>query len=174
MAANITLSTLVTETFSKGLKTLTHILEVAEKHAKENGVDANTYLDARLIDDMKPLSFQVQVATNTVAKTISRLQGLPDATDAWTSDETTVEQLHARIKKAEAIIAAADASVIDAKAGEQVDLPFGPQILQLTARESALNQGIPNFYFHVQTAYAILRAQGVPIGKRDYISSFFG
>lgn len=50
--------------------------------------------------------------------------------------------------------------------------PLGPTSLQLTAEASALNQGIPNFFFHLQTAYAILRSKGVPIGKRDYIGSF--
>jgi hypothetical protein len=50
--------------------------------------------------------------------------------------------------------------------------PMGKQPIQAKARDAALNQGIPNFFFHLQTAYAILRAKGVPIGKRDYIGNF--
>ncbi len=52
--------------------------------------------------------------------------------------------------------------------------PFGPNGLELTAQASALNQGLPNFFFHLNIAYAILRSKGVPLGKRDYIGSFLG
>ena len=74
--SNITLSEVVLTTYSKGLDTLTHILKAAQEHAKANGIDADaTYPNARLIDDMLPLSFQVQTATRTVLKVINRLQG---------------------------------------------------------------------------------------------------
>ncbi|KAM7200840.1 protein of unknown function (DUF1993) domain containing protein [Naviculisporaceae sp. PSN 640] len=169
----LTLSSVVLPTFSRGLDTLTHILKAAQEHAATNGIDADaTYPNARLVEDMRPLTFQVQNSTRTVLRVVHRLQGT--AEDTWEDNETTFADLYARIEKAQELIKKADAKAIDERAETEVEVPFGPQTFKFTAKDSALNQGIPNFFFHLQTAYAILRAQGVPIGKRDYISSFLG
>ncbi|KAK4188594.1 hypothetical protein QBC35DRAFT_495881 [Podospora australis] len=167
------LSSVVINYFSKGLSTLQHILQKAEEHAASQGKDATAeFIDAKLIDDMKPLTFQVQNSTSTVRKTLYRLQGQED--QPWEDNEKTFADLYARVEKARKLIQDADQGKIDELADSEVDLPLGPTTLKTTARESALNQGIPNFSFHLITAYAILRSKGVPVGKRDFIGSFLG
>ncbi|OIW27094.1 hypothetical protein CONLIGDRAFT_496568 [Coniochaeta ligniaria NRRL 30616] len=169
--SSISLSQIVIPTFTKGLKTLDHIINRAEQHAKEKGLDPNVeYPGARLVEDMNPLTFQVQNATTTVRKTLSRLTG--QDIEAWTDDERTIADLHKRIGFALSLLESVDAKQIDDRADHQVELPFGNQILKLSGKDTALSQGLPNFFFHLQTAYAILRAKGVPIGKTDYLSSF--
>ncbi|KAM7215610.1 protein of unknown function (DUF1993) domain containing protein [Rhypophila decipiens] len=170
---SLTLSSVVLPTFSKGLDTLTHILQAAQEHASKNDINADdTYPNARLVDDMRPLTFQVQNSTRTVLRVVSRLQGTAEET--WEDKETTFADFYERIDKARNILRNADVKKIDERAETQVEVPLGPQVFKISAKDSALNQGIPNFFFHLQTAYAILRAQGVPIGKRDYIGSFLG
>ncbi len=84
-------------TFRKGLNTLLHILEKAEEHAKQTGIKADDYVTAALCEDMKPLSFQVQVVSNTVKKSIWRVTG--DEIESWEDNESTMAQLTARVKK---------------------------------------------------------------------------
>ncbi|KAK4148783.1 hypothetical protein C8A00DRAFT_47456 [Chaetomidium leptoderma] len=140
----LTLSEVVIPTFTKGLTTLSYLLTVAQEHAKSNYLDPDAeYPNARLADDILPLTFQVQNVTKTVRKTLARLE---------------VDDLLARVVKTKELLAGVDRGVIDARA----DRPLGQQTIQ----------GIPNFFFHLQTAYTILRAKGVPIRKRDYIGSF--
>lgn len=118
---SLTLSSITISTFSKGLSTLVHILQKAEEYAASQGLDANAeYINARLIDDMLPLTFQVQNVTNTVRKTLTRSQGKAD--EPWEDGEKTFAGLYARIEKARQVIKEADAAAIDAKADETVDL----------------------------------------------------
>jgi len=117
----LTLSEVVLPTFAKGLTTLSHILTAAQEHAKANGLDADAeYPGARLVNDMLPLAFQVQNATKTVRQTLARLQGTED--DLWENDEKTVADLLARVEKARALVKAADAAAVDARAEETVTL----------------------------------------------------
>ncbi|KAK4163860.1 hypothetical protein QBC43DRAFT_318838 [Cladorrhinum sp. PSN259] len=168
---SITLSSITLTTFSSGLDTLTHILKKAQEHAASQSVDADaTFPSARLIEDQLPLTFQVQTTTSTVRKILARLQGQED--QPWEDKETTFAELFARIEKTKKLVAEADKAKIDERADVEVELPLGQTTLKLSSKDSALNFGIPNFFFHLNTAYSILRAKGVPVGKRDYISSF--
>ncbi|KAK4231618.1 hypothetical protein QBC38DRAFT_354582 [Podospora fimiseda] len=171
--ATITLSSLTLSTFSTGLQTLTHILQKAQSHATSQSLDPDTnYPSARLIEDQLPLTFQIQNATTTIRKTLNRLQGIQD--QPWEDTETTFAELFERIEKAKKVIEGSDKEKIDERAGEEVELPLGQTTIKLSARDSVLNQAIPNFYFHLNTAYSILRAKGVPVGKRDYIGAWVG
>jgi uncharacterized protein len=191
--ASVTLYDAVVPTLTKGLKTFDHILTKAEEHVKAKGLDADAELpQARLVEDQNPLVFQVQNATRTVKVTLDRLTGKESA--PYENTEKTLQDLHARINDALGLLEAADADVINGRGAEQVevsvfpaprerevnvqliivDRPFGGKNLKFTARDAALNQGVPNFFFHLNTAYSILRAKGVPIGKADYIGSFLG
>lgn len=119
--SSITLSEVVLSTYSKGLDTLTHILKAAQEHAQANGIDADaTYPNARLIDDMLPLSFQVQNVTRTVLKVVNRLQGTEE--EVWENDEKTFADLYKRIEKAKNVIQGADAKLIDERADVEVEL----------------------------------------------------
>jgi hypothetical protein len=119
--STLTLSEVILPTFTKGLKTLDHIISRAEQHAVSKGLDPNTeYPNARLIDDMKPLTFQVQNATKAARMTLSRILG--QELEAWTDDERTVADLHKRIALALNLLEGVDARQIDERAGEIIEL----------------------------------------------------
>lgn len=107
-------------TFTKGLKTFQHILTKAEEHAKANGVDVNTYAEARIIEDQLPLTFQVQNATKTVKTNIGRLTGVE--LEPFENKEKTFADLHARIKETLDLLSKVDAATVNAKASSEVEL----------------------------------------------------
>jgi len=120
---------------------------------------------------MRPLSFQVQVASNTVKKSIWRLTG--EEVESWEDDETTLEQLKARVQKTLDLLGKTDPKSVDGREDRLVELQLGKGgSLNLPAKAYVFSYAHPNFFFHLQTAYAILRMKGVPLGKQDYLSSF--
>ena len=126
--------------------------------------------EGKLIDDMRPLTFQIQVCSNTIKKLLARVAGATDV-PAWADDETTFEQLHARIAKTQDLIKSIDESkYVDAET--EVELQVGPHTMKISAKKYMLGYALPNFFFHLNTTYAILRSKGVPIGKADYIGPF--
>ncbi|KAK1833687.1 hypothetical protein QBC39DRAFT_345842 [Podospora conica] len=172
--ATLQISDLLVDTYTKGLNTLLHILDVAASHAAANGVDPSTYLDARLVEDQRPLSFQIQNATRQVRLVVGRVTGteIPGVEDT----EKTVDEFRARIASALEFLKGVDRKGIDefVERGESVTQPFGPGLsTQVSAKDAVLGHAIPNFYFHVSTAYGILRARGVPVGKKDWIREWF-
>ncbi|KLU85563.1 hypothetical protein MAPG_04586 [Magnaporthiopsis poae ATCC 64411] len=159
--------------FEKGLKALDAILSKAEAHAAEQGINADTYPAEKLIEGMLPLSFQVQVVSNTTKKWIQRITGAE--LNEWEDNETTMAQLHARVKKTLDLLATVDAAAVNGKEDNIVELQMGKLgTRNMPAKEYTLNYAVPNFFFHLQTAYAILRAKGVPLGKPDYLGPFLG
>ncbi|CAK7275060.1 hypothetical protein SEPCBS57363_006484 [Sporothrix epigloea] len=168
----VTLYEVSITTFDKGLTTLKHILEKAKEYATTQGTDPNTYVNASLCDDMKGLAFQVQVASNTVKKSVWRLTGTD--VESWADDETTLEQLIERTQRTIDLVQTVDEALITGKDDNIVELQMGKNgSRNLAAKAYVLNYALPNFFFHVQTAYAILRAQKVPLGKSDYLGGFF-
>ncbi|KAH7375704.1 hypothetical protein B0T11DRAFT_270819 [Plectosphaerella cucumerina] len=163
----------VVPTIKNGLKTFDHILNRAERDAVEKGIDANSvYPEARLIDDQKPLTFQVQNATQTVKLTVSRLTGIE--LEPWENNEKTFADLHKRIHDALELLDTVDPAVVATRVDTIVELPLGGNVTSVTVQQAVLGHSVPNFFFHLNTAYSILRAKGVPLGKADYISSFLG
>lgn len=155
------------KTAKAALLTLDHVLAMAEKSP-----DAANLLHARLIDNMKPLTFQVHMVTRTTQYLMSRLMSR-DAVP-YTNDLTTYSDMHGRI--AETITALdRDTSpmVVEQNAGvygiEQLG-PLGPQ--NITNRVFAFAVAMPNIQFHTAMAYAILRKGGLPLEKSDYIPGF--
>lgn len=144
------------------------LLVKGAQHAKDRGVDEQTYLNWRLAPDMFPLTRQVQIATDFGVRGMSRLAGvdpvsLPDT-------ETTFMELQARLKKAWEIISGLDADAIDANPQGDVTFPAGrDKTMTLPRATYALNAIIPNVGFHASMTYAILRHLGVPLGKRDFM-----
>jgi len=119
--ATITISSHVATTFTKGLNTLSHILDVAEAHAAKTGADVNNdYLPARLIEDQRPLSFQIQNATKNVKAHLDRLSGSDAA--PWEDTEKTWGELRGRIDKAKKYVEGVDLSVIDKRLEEGVQV----------------------------------------------------
>jgi hypothetical protein len=152
-------------TSARGLKTLSALLDKAKAHAEASGTNPVT---ARLFDDMLPLSGQIQRASDTAKGAISRLAGV-DA-PPMADDETTFAQLQDRVAKTLAFVESVPASAFEGAAEREITVPAGPSIiLGFTGLEYLLEFVIPNFQFHVVTAYDILRNQGVPLGKRDFL-----
>lgn len=150
------------------LASLTSILKVAEAHPS-----AASFPTARLYEDMLPLTFQVHTVTDTASKLVARLTGV-DPTP-FENNLSTYEEMHARIAQVVEIVEKADKEVVNGRAGESVTMGLGPGVsVELKAWEYLQGYGLPNMFFHLNMTYAILRNQGVPLGKRDYSTAFLG
>ncbi|CAK7241901.1 MAG: hypothetical protein STHCBS139747_003374 [Sporothrix thermara] len=171
----ITLYEVSIGTFKKALSVLKHILEKSVEHATAQGVDPNDYVQARLCEDMLPLSFQVQTASNIIKKSLWRVYGdeVPIWAESWADDETTMEQLIARVQRTLDALEVVDKASLNSREEQKFDLAMGRHgTHNLSAKFYMLNYALPNVYFHVQTAYAILRSKNVPLGKMDYLNIY--
>ena len=150
------------------LNNLTAFLEKAEAHAGENGVDLGTYADARLAPDMMPLVRQVQTASDAAKGGSARLAGVeaPSMPDT----ETTFPELKARVAKTIAFLETIKPDAVNGDDQRTIELKFPGVTMTFTAVDFLLQFSLPNFFFHVVTAYDILRAQGVPLGKMDFLA----
>ncbi|CAK7210584.1 hypothetical protein SBRCBS47491_000822 [Sporothrix bragantina] len=160
---------------TRGLLTFDHILRKAEAYAKANGIDADAvYPSARLVADQLPLVFQVQNATKTVRNYVITLTG--EDIPTFEDNEKTIADLHARIQSALALLKKLTPDVANERGDSQSSTfsPSGSHPVTLKAKDAVLFQAIPNFIFHLTTGYSILRAQGVPVGKADFIANFIG
>lgn len=154
--------------FDIGLKSLSAILDKAEAHAADKKFDSSVLLQSRLSPDMFPLVRQVQIAADQAKNGSARLAGV-DA-PRYEDNETTMDQIKARIAKTAAYLKTLDPKQIDASADREITFPLGPTNNGHMKGDDYLNHFVlPNFYFHVTAAYAILRHCGVDIGKRDFI-----
>lgn len=156
--------------FEIGLNALSVILDKAEAHAEAKKIDPTVLLNARLFPDMFPLTRQVQIACDQAKNGAARLAGLepPKHED----NEKTFAELKARIAKALAYVKTLDAKAIDVATDRQVTFPLGPNNKGHMKGADYLNHfALPNFYFHLTTAYDILRHCGVEIGKRDFLGA---
>ena len=153
--------------FLQMLTALSAILDKAAAHAEANGMDEAELLQARLAPDMFPLTRQVQIATDHAKGAAARLAGreVPKFED----NEATFDELKARIAKTLDFVSSVEVSEIDGSEDREVTLPMRDRTLNLTGQRYLLHFALPNFYFHVTTAYDILRQNGVPLGKRDFI-----
>ena len=155
--------------FVRHLHILGEILLIAEKHAGEHGIAPAALLAARLYPDMFPLTGQVRAACDTAQRTTARILGKdpPSSEDA----DKTFGEMQERIQKASAFVGGHPADAFRAAEQRTVDFPLGKESVKLTAREYLTRFSLPNFYFHVTTAYDILRHNGVVLGKRDYLGA---
>jgi hypothetical protein len=153
--------------FAHVLRNLSAILDKAQAHADAKKVDAAVPGGLRLIADMFPLSRQVQIACDTAKGAVARLAGveIPKHEDA----EQTIPELKARIAKTLDFIGSVPAAKIEGSDEREVVLKMRGQDVKYNGLVYLLGHAMPNFYFHVTTAYNILRANGVEIGKRDYL-----
>ena len=166
----MSISTASIPVFEIGLNALSVILDKAEAHAEAKKIDPTVLLNARLFPDMFPLTRQVQIACDQAKNGAARLAGLepPKHED----NEKTFAELKARIAKALAYVKTLDAKAIDAAADRQVTFPLGPNNKGHMKGADFLNHFVlPNFYFHLTTAYDILRHCGLEVGKRDFLGA---
>lgn len=154
-------------TFIRGLNQLSAILTKAAAYAETRKIDPSVLINARLAPDMFPLSRQVQITSDGVKGCAGRLAGIEIPSFADT--ETTFEELQARIKKTITFLQTVTASQIDGTEAKTITLKAGPRELSFNGQDYLLNFVIPNFYFHITTTYAILRHNGLDIGKMDFL-----
>lgn len=152
--------------FTRYLTNLQNILAKAEANAAERKIKPDVLASSRLAPDMHALSFQVQTATDRVKLALARLAGRTPP--SWEDNETTLEQLRERIGKALAYVATFKPEDLDGSETKTLTLKIGGEERQVNALDHILHNAIPQIYFHITTAYAILRHSGVPIGKRDF------
>jgi hypothetical protein len=155
--------------FARHLRTLGEILVIAEKHATEHDITPEALLSARLYPDMFPLAGQVRAACDTARRSTARILGM-DPPSSEDTDKTFAE-MQERIKKASAYVGSHPADAFRAAEQRTINYPMGKESVKLTAREYLTRFSLPNFYFHVTTAYDILRHNGVVLGKRDYLGA---
>jgi hypothetical protein len=167
---SLTMSTVSVPAFVRGLSILSTLLKKGEEHAAQAGLDPDTLLGARLADDMLPLTAQIQRASDTAKFAAQRIGG--GEAPKFADDETSFAQLQERIANTIAYLQGVDAAQLDAGADREVTLKFGSFGANFTGESYLLTFALPNFYFHVVTAYDILRKQGVKIGKLDYLGAF--
>ncbi|KAK6331838.1 hypothetical protein TWF718_002379 [Orbilia javanica] len=170
--ASLTLFDVTVPLFRRGMNTLKHILQKGEEYAKENGISTNDVVNWKLAEDMKPLTFQIQTASNTAKNTCVRVAKLELA--ALDDNEETLEDLYKRIDTTLALLDDVEAShkaAFEGKETAEVVMPTRAGERKFTGQSYVQTFAIPNFYFHVTTAYAILRNHGVPVGKLDYLGA---
>lgn len=152
----------------RALQNLDAILGKAEAYVEaDDGIEPSTLIQARLHPNMRPLVFQIQVATDTAKGAAARLTGRE--VPSWPDDEETFEDLHARVGKAIDYLSGFRPEDFDGAEDRPIQLKLGPNTYDFTGRSYLAGFVLPNFYFHVTTAYAILRHHGVLIGKRDFL-----
>ena len=150
------------------LTALSGVLEKAEADAAARKVDPAVLLQYRLAPDMFPLLRQVQIAADFAKGTAARLAGVE--VPSWPDDEATFEQLQARIRKTLDFLASLDAGQFAGSDAREIVLrPGTDKEKRYDGRTYLLNYAVPQFLFHVTTAYAILRHAGVGIGKKDFM-----
>lgn len=153
--------------FIRGFDTLSAILEKGRDHAREQGWDESELTEARLIADMAPLTAQVQRCSDTAKGLAVRIGQVENV--AMADEEVTLDDLQARIAKTVQFLRAVPREAFDGRDEAEVVLPTPSGDIPFTATTYAVGFAIPNFYFHLTTAYALLRMKGVPIGKLDYL-----
>lgn len=157
--------------FRQMLGGLKDVLAKAEAHIADKKLDPNAFLQARLFPDMFPLLRQVQVATDFAKSVSARLAGVevPKVEDS----EQTFADLQARIDNVLAFIGGLGAAKFDAAATREIILrPGTPKEKHMTGETYLLAYGLPQFFFHVTMAYALLRHNGVEVGKKDFMGSY--
>lgn len=156
-------------TFARMLKNLAAILAKAEQQAKAKGYDPSVLLSARLAPDMFPLIRQVQIATDHAKGAVARLTG--NQVEAIEDKEITFADLQARIAKVIAIVESYKPDQYEGAETREISVKIPNAELKFSGVDYLNTWALPNFYFHLTTAYAILRHNGVDLGKRDFLMS---
>ena len=155
--------------FEIGLTALSNVLDKGAAFAAAKKVAPETLASYRLAPDMFTLARQVQVACDQAKNGSARLAGVE--APKYEDNETNLEQLKARIAKTLAYIRTLDARQIDGASDREIVFPVGPNKGQMKGADYLNHFVLPNFYFHITAAYAILRHCGVEVGKRDFLGA---
>ncbi len=150
------------------LNNLSHILSKAEQFVEAKKIDPTALTTYRLAPDMFPFTRQVLIACDAAKNGVARLSGVE--APKFDDTETTLAQLQERIQKTLAFIATVPASALDGTEDKAITFPAGPgKTRTLKGQDYLCHWMLPNLYFHITTAYSILRHNGVEVGKIDYL-----
>lgn len=153
--------------FAQGLRALVGILAKAQAHAEARGIDPAALLQARLYPDMLPFNRQIHLCTDFAKGPVARLAGQEPT--SFADVETSFTDLIARVQNTLAIVEGFTADQIDGSEDKDITLIRRGESTVVKGRAYLLEQAMPNFYFHLTTAFAILRHNGVEIGKKDFL-----
>ena len=168
---SVSLYTATVPVLKQMLLALSDVLKKGEQYAEQRNFDSATLLQSRLFPDMLALVRQVQIACDFAKSVPSRIAGVEVA--AYEDTEQSFAELQQRISKTLALIEGFTATQLDGSAVKEVVLrPGTPKEKKLSVEDYALKYGMPQFFFHVTTAYNLLRHNGVEIGKKDFMGSY--
>ncbi|HEY2257134.1 MAG TPA: DUF1993 domain-containing protein [Variovorax sp.] len=156
--------------FTRGLGQLAHVLDKALAHAVSAGIDPTEFVNARLAPDMFTLAGQVQSASDAAKLGAARLAGI--TAPSFPDTETTYAELQARVHKTIEFLNSIDRALIEGQEAREITLKLRGTELKVPALRMLLQFTTPNFYFHLTTAYDVLRHKGVPVGKIDFLGAF--
>ena len=155
--------------FTRALTNLSNQLDKAHAHATSKKVDFKAFADARLIADMMPLTAQIQIASDNAKGAVARLAGIE--APKYEDTEKTYEELRARIAKTLDFIGGVKPEQFAGAETREVVLKFPSVTLTFNGKDYVTKFALPNFYFHVTMAYALLRKNGVGLGKPDFMGA---
>ncbi len=155
--------------FVRMLGNLVACLDKAEAHAREKKFEPSVYLEARLAPDMLALPTQIQIACDTAKHCVARLAGL-DA-PAFADNEKTLDELRQRVRKTIDYLQSVPAAQIDGSDAREISVPRRTGAIMMSGESYLKHFALPNFFFHVTTTYALLRHNGVELGKMDYLGA---
>lgn len=155
--------------FARALRNLSAILDKAQAHCTERKIDPLVLTGARLYPDMLPFTRQITIACDNAKGAVARLAGVENPKHDDT--EKSFDELKQRIARTLEFIDGVKPEQIDGSEQRDVTLKLGGRDVHFKGQDYLLGFALPNFYFHVVTAYAILRHNGVPLGKTDYLGS---
>jgi len=156
--------------FARLLANMGNWLDAARAHAEVKKFDPAVYMTLRLAPDMLPLPRQIQICSDAAKGCIARLAG--QEVPSWPDDETTLEQLAARIARTRDFVLSVPAEAVNGSEEREIVIPRRDAEPRRFKGEFYLHHfALPNFYFHATTTYALLRQAGVPLGKMDFLGA---
>jgi len=153
--------------FKKSLTQLLHVMEKGVANAKSRSFDTTVLVNARLAPDMLPFSKQVQLTSDFAKNSLARLAGIDPP--KFEDNETTMDELVARVKKTLEYIDTVPATALEGSETRDIKIPLRDRTLEMKGLPYLQGWALPNFFFHYVTAYNLLRHNGVDVGKRDFL-----
>jgi uncharacterized protein len=163
----ISMHALSIDIFTNALTNLSVLLEKGAAYAAARKFDSSVLVSSRLAPDMLPLAKQIQIACDVAKNSAARLAGTQPP--RFEDNEKTIEELRARIAKTLDYLKSIPASALEGSEDRDIKVPAGERTLEFKGLAFVQRWALPNVFFHVTTAYNILRHNGVDIGKRDYL-----
>jgi len=157
------------DVFKKALTQLQHVMEKGVANAKARGFDTGVLVGARLAPDMLPFSKQVQLTSDFAKNSMARLAGVDPP--KFEDNETTMDELLARVKKTLEYIDTVPAAALEGSETRDIRIPLRDRTVEFKGLPFLQFWALPNFFFHFVTAYNLLRHNGVDIGKRDFLGA---